>query len=143
MSSEWWVSTLCRHPRPIIWMFAYSLLGGTFLCQPPWDVPALLLEDVADDALVVDERDYTHLVSAAGTGKRIGFVHLFDESRPGGSRRTARGTLLDEGKRVALRSTGLLAPGAVGIIHNLFVFWCNRPVKLQRPRNRIPEFRGN
>lgn len=102
-----------------------------------------MLEDVADDALVVDERDYTHLVSAAGTGKRIGFVHLSDESRPGGSRRTARGTLLDEGKRVALRSTGLLAPGAVGIIYNLFVFRCNRPVKLQRPRNRIPEFRSN
>ena len=29
-------------------MSAYSLLGGTFLCQPPWDVPAQLLEDVAD-----------------------------------------------------------------------------------------------
>jgi hypothetical protein len=76
-----------------------------------------VLEDVTDDAVVVDERAYTYLVCADVTGERIGLEHLFDESHRGGSRRTIRGTLLDDGKIVDPRGANLLgsclAPGAI------------------------------
>ncbi len=76
-----------------------------------------MLEDVADDAAAVDERDYTYLVSADCTGEGIGFVHLFDEFRLGSSRRTIRGTLLDDGKSIELPGANLLgsrlAPGGI------------------------------
>ncbi len=75
-----------------------------------------MLEDVTDDAVVVDERPYTYPVCADVTGERIGFKHLFVESRRGGSRRTIRGTLLDDGKIVEPPGANLLgsclAPGA-------------------------------
>ena len=91
-----------------------------------------MLEDVSDDAAAVDERDYTYLVSADCSGDGVGFAHPLDESRRGGSRRTIRGTLLDDGKSVELRGANLLgsrlapggiATGAFGIemIFNLFI----------------------
>ena len=82
----------------------------------PGVVSVRVLEDLTDGAVVVDEPAYTYLVCADDTGERIGFEHLFEESRRGGSRRTIRGTLLDDAKTVEPPGGNLLgsclAPGA-------------------------------
>jgi hypothetical protein len=76
-----------------------------------------VLEDAMDDAVVDDGRAYSYLIRTDVAGARIGFEPLFDESRRAGSRRTIRGTLLDDGKTVEPRGSNLLgsylAPSAI------------------------------